>query len=342
MAEKLKIAVIGVGHLGRNHARVFSELDEVELIGIMDTDPDRALSVANELGTKVISSTEGVDAVSIATPTISHFDIASEYIEKGVHVFVEKPMTKNLEQADKLVNLARKKNVILQVGHIERFNPVMIAMEPHIQNLRFIEAHRLGLFTPRSLDIGVVMDLMIHDIDLVLSMVPSPVKSVSAMGVRLITPYEDLANARIIFENGCTANVTASRISFKQMRQMRLFQDNMYISVDFRDRQAKVYKKAPDFMKHVAKLMALKANQPGISAANFAHEMFSELVMLEDLKVVEHEPLKAELKDFVRCVNTGERPKVNGEDGLNAIRVANMIVAEIEKSLASPSGGAVK
>lgn len=343
MSGKLRVGVVGVGHLGRNHARIYSQMPNVELVGVVDSDPAHSQSVAKEFNTKSLSRLEGVDAVSIATPTVSHFEIASEFIKNGVHVLVEKPMTKTVAQAEQLTALARENKVILQVGHIERFNPVITAMEPHLNDLRFIEAHRLGTFTPRSLDVGVVMDLMIHDIDLILNFVKSDVRSVAAMGVSLATPLEDLANARITFENGCTANITASRISLKSMRQMRIFKNDLYISADFMNNKAELIRKSSDFNDRVSKLISrreyfVKSLEPKIKQAasegkDALLDFFSGLINKESINIIPQEPLKAELEHFVECVNTGCQPKVTGEDGLKAIRIANRIIAEINSSL---------
>ncbi|OHB70109.1 MAG: UDP-N-acetyl-D-glucosamine dehydrogenase, partial [Planctomycetes bacterium RBG_16_43_13] len=246
MSQKLRIAVIGVGHLGKEHARIYSKMKGVELVAVCDTIPERVEEVAKGVGSPAVTDYHQlfgkVEVVSIAVPTVSHYDIASEFLRRGIHCLVEKPLTKTIPQAEELVKIARSNGAILQVGHVERFNPAVMAVSNIVGKPRFIECHRLSTFKARSVDIDVVMDLMIHDIDIILHFVKSPLKKVDAVGVSLLFDHEDIANARLEFEDGCIANVTASRISDKAMRKIRIFSDDKYVSLDYAERTAKAYK----------------------------------------------------------------------------------------------------
>ncbi|MDI6732567.1 MAG: Gfo/Idh/MocA family oxidoreductase [Planctomycetota bacterium] len=246
----MKVAVIGVGHLGKNHAKFLSKMPGVRLIGVVDINKDAANEIAHLYQTKPYYDykeiSKMVDAVTIATPTSSHYETAREMIERGIHTFIEKPITTTVSRADKLVRLAKKSRpggIVLQVGHIERFNPAFVSAQEYIKEPRFIECHRLSSFSFRSVDIDVVLDLMIHDIDIILSLVKSPVKRIDAVGIKVISDKIDLANARISFRNGCVANLTASRASDKAMRKMRVFTDKNYASIDFADKTASVYER---------------------------------------------------------------------------------------------------
>src|ERR1051326_2729340 len=235
--NRLRVGIVGVGHLGALHAKMFSQIPTAELVGVVDADSARAGLVAGEVRTRAFPTYQellkNVQAVSIVTPTSTHFELARMAIDAGIHVFVEKPITTTTEQAETLVNLSRSRNVTVQVGHIERFNPALLALEKYKINPMFVESHRLAQFNPRGTDVAVVLDLMIHDIDIILSLVRSPVERIEANGVAVVSNSIDIANARLQFANGCVANVTASRISQKKMRKMRLFQRDAYISVDF-------------------------------------------------------------------------------------------------------------
>ncbi|MEL6824417.1 MAG: Gfo/Idh/MocA family oxidoreductase, partial [Calditrichota bacterium] len=245
MAKQVQIAVLGVGHLGRFHTMQLKEVAEANLVGIFDNSPDRAKEIGDEFNVNVFDSVEAVlekvDAVSIVTPTTWHYELAKQALNAGKHVFIEKPMTTTLEEADELLALAKDKKLKVQIGHIERFNPAIMALEPLNINPLFIEAHRMANFNPRGTDVAVVMDLMIHDIDLILSFVKSPVTEVHASGASIISPTEDIANCRLQFANGCVANVTASRISAKKMRKMRFFEPSAYVSVDFTEGITEIY-----------------------------------------------------------------------------------------------------
>ncbi|MEM7603395.1 MAG: Gfo/Idh/MocA family oxidoreductase, partial [Verrucomicrobiota bacterium] len=243
----VKVGVVGVGAIGRNHARIYAELDSAELVGIYDANLDHAKAIASEFGTEAVTDLDDlvnrVDAASVSTPTITHREIASKLLNAGKHVLVEKPISDSVDDARAIIDLAHEKGLVLQVGHIERFNPVMSQLEKRLDSPKFIECHRLSPFPKRSLDIGVVLDLMIHDLEIVLHLVNSPIASVDAVGIQVLTRREDIANARIRFENGCVANITASRISPERMRKIRVFQSDAYLSLDYQDQSGWIYRK---------------------------------------------------------------------------------------------------
>lgn len=302
----VKVGVIGVGAIGRNHARVYSEIDSANLVGIFDANEEQAQLVASEFGTKAFGSLEElvaqIDAASISTPTVTHREIATLLLTEGKHVLVEKPISDSVDDAKEMIDLAHEKGLILQVGHIERFNPVMSQLEERLNSPKFIECHRLSPFPKRSLDIGVVLDLMIHDLEIVLHLVNSPIASVDAVGIPVLTRREDIANARIRFDNGCVANITASRISPERMRKIRVFQGDAYLSLDYQDQSGWIYRK------------------DGMEIAR------------EEVKVEKDEPLKCELADFVACAARGEMPRVSGQQGAAALDVALEITRLIEAS----------
>ncbi|MEK9135849.1 MAG: Gfo/Idh/MocA family oxidoreductase, partial [Bacteroidota bacterium] len=244
--EQLNIGVVGVGHLGSLHAKMLAEIADVQLVGVHDIDLQKANRIASEFKSRAWSTLDELvsvsDALTIATPTTTHFQVARKAIAQGKHVFIEKPVTHTIAEADELCRLARQKGVLIQVGHIERFNPAILALEKYEIKPMFVESHRLAQFNPRGTDVAVVLDLMIHDIDIILSFVKSPVARVDANGVAVVSDSVDIANARLQFENGCVANVTASRISQRKMRKMRLFQKYEYISIDFSEGQAEVFR----------------------------------------------------------------------------------------------------
>lgn len=334
MAEgKLKIAVVGVGHLGKEHARVYSQLPNVELVGVVDIDEEQGRAVAKRLGTNFYSSVEELDgkasAVSVVVPTRAHYDVASYFLKRGIPVMLEKPMAGDLKEAIALDELSVKGGAILQVGYIERFNPVFRAVEEYPMVPRFIECHRLSNFNFRAKDIGVVLDLMVHDIDIILHLAKSPVKKVEAVGTRIISGKEDVANARIIFENGCVANVTASRVSFRPMRKIRLFSENVYISLDYEGQEAIIYKKSPKLTLDSLNLEGLDAK----SLIDLKDYDFGDLLEVKHIKMEnEQEPLKMELESFVDCVLNNSRPTVSGNEGLRALRVATEILRKIEEN----------
>jgi predicted dehydrogenase len=331
--KKVKVAVIGVGHLGKEHARIYSELPGVELMGVVDTDRERAEQVAKRLNVKCFNNVEEVvdkvSAVSVAVPTSAHYSVASYFLGRGIPVMLEKPVGANMKEAEELVELSARNKVILQVGHVERFNPVVQAIETYPVTPRFIECHRLSAFNFRSKDIGVVLDLMIHDIDIILHLARSKVKKVEAVGTRIISNKEDIANARIVFENGCVANLTASRVSFKPMRKIRIFSENTYISLDYERQEAIIYKKSPKLT-----LESINPEKLGIkNLADLKGFDFGDLLEIKHITMDNQEPLKMELQSFVECVRENRRPAVSGEEGLRALRVATDVLNDIEQNL---------
>lgn len=303
MEKKIRTAVIGVGYLGLFHAEKFSQLPESELVGVVDTNRTRAEEVAAKVGTTAFTDyrelLDKVDAVSIVVPTQFHFEVARSFLERGVHVLLEKPITTTVEEADELIRIADDKGAIFQVGHLERFNPVIVGLKEFLTGPRFIESVRIAPFKPRGTDVNVVLDLMIHDIDIIQTIVGSPVKHISSIGAPVFTDEEDIANARILFENGCVANVTASRISLKSERKMRIFQTDSYISVDFQNKKLAVFHKGSGEMF------------PGVPAIEMKETSFEQ-----------SDALKEEIASFLGCVQTGAKPVVSGQDGKRALETA--------------------
>lgn len=294
--RKINVAVVGVGRLGEIHARIYKELPEANLIAVCDIDREKLTRVAANLGVEAVSNYKDLfaraEAVSIAVPTNLHFAVARDFLTNHIHTLVEKPFTPTLKEADVLIWLAKKNNLTLQVGHIERFNSAFAATAKLIKNPRFIECHRLSPFPNRSLDVGVVLDLMIHDIDIVIGLVNSPIKKIEAVGVRILTELEDIANARITFKNGCICNLTASRVSDEWVRKIRIFLENAYISLDYRNEQAFIYKKT------------------GLA------------ITKDSLPIEKEEPLKKELSHFIECVASNKEPLVSGRVARCALAVA--------------------
>ena len=311
MKRKLRVGVIGVGYLGKFHAEKYARMTDVDLVGVVDVDPLRAQQVADRLNTRVYARHEDlfgfVDAVSVVTPTPHHYEISRDFLKQGVDTFVEKPMTITLEEADELIDLAASRDLVIQVGHLERFNPAVVALADVIDGPMFIESHRLSLFKGRALDVSVVLDLMIHDIDILLNFVGCEIKKIHASGVAVITDRVDIANARLEFENGCVANVTTSRVSMKNQRKLRLFQKNAYIAVDFAEREIVTVMRDATDGPHLIPGMKIESHR-------FEHE----------------DPLDTELRAFVKSVNRREASKVPGEAGRNALAVALNIVDQIE------------
>ncbi|MCB1230653.1 MAG: Gfo/Idh/MocA family oxidoreductase [Verrucomicrobiae bacterium] len=307
---KVRAGVCGVGAIGRNHARIYSELENAELAAIFDADTERARAIADEFGGTVTGTIDEflamVDAASVSTPTVTHREIGTALLEAGKHVLVEKPIADSLDDAKALIDLAAEKGCVLQVGHIERFNPVMAQLEARLDQPKFLEVHRLSPFPNRSVDIGVVLDLMIHDLEIILHLVDSPIAHIDAVGIPVLTHREDIANARLRFENGAVANVTASRISPEKMRKIRVFQSDAYLSLDYQDQSGWIYRK------------------DGMEIAR------------ESVEVEKDEPLKRELADFIDCAAKGAAPKVSGEHGAAALDVALEITRLIETANARP------
>lgn len=303
--NKVRVGVIGVGHLGSIHARIYKEIEGCSLTAVCDVDQIRLSEISNNLNVPGYADYkelyDKVDAVSIATPTKLHYQIACDFLKHNIHTLVEKPFTLSLKEADSLIKIAKRKRLILQVGHVERFNSAFSATQKLIKDPKFIECHRLSPFPNRSLDIGVVLDVMIHDIDIVLGLVDSPIKKIEAVGVPVLTNFEDIANARLTFKNGCICNLTASRISDELMRKIRIFQMNTYISLDYRNEEAFIYKKTPS----------------GITK--------------ESLPIEKEQPLQKELASFIDCVIRNIPPLVSGEIARDALTVAFKIRKEIWK-----------
>ena len=301
--EKLRVAVIGVGHLGSIHARIYKQIPGCVLVGVCDTDPKTAKEVSRALRAPGFTDYRElfgkVDAASISVPTRLHHQVAKEFLTHNIHLLVEKPFTTTLVQADELIALAKSRGLILQVGHIERFNSAFCATQKIIKNPKFIECHRLSSFPNRSLDVGAVLDIMIHDIDIVLGLVNSPLERVESVGINVLTPFEDIANARLTFKNGCIANLTASRISDEVMRKIRIFQENTYISLDYKNAEANVYRKLP------------------------------ERITKERLPIEKEQPLQKELASFVDCVANKKEPLVSGVVAREALAVALEIQEQI-------------
>jgi predicted dehydrogenase len=312
--EKVRVGVVGVGALGQHHARVYASMPDVTLVGVVDALPGRAEEVAGPLATRVFQTYSDlfgkVDAVSIATPTTLHAEIGEQFLGEGVHVLVEKPISHTLEEADRLIQAAKMNNRFLQVGLLERFNPAVVQLREIVQNPRFFEAHRMGLFSPRSLDIDVILDLMIHDLDIICLLVPSPVASVDAVGIAILTNRIDIANARIDFENGCVANITASRVSMEKIRKLRLFHRQEYISADYTRQEVAIF----------------SLNQkPGGGIPD---------IVSRKLTPERKEPLREELNAFVRAVQGSQSVACTGEEGRRVLALALQILAQAESAQA--------
>jgi predicted dehydrogenase len=306
--KQVRLAVVGVGHLGRHHARVAASQAGFRVVGVHDHHPGRAAEVAGEFSLPVLAGLDEVageaEAVVVATPTVTHAEVSRFFLDRGLHVLVEKPMTASLAEADDLVARARKAGRVLQVGHVERYNPAIEAALSLVVSPRFIEVHRLGIFTARSLDVDVVLDLMIHDLQIVSAFVGRPVREIRAAGVPVLTPKLDIANARLEFDGGCVANITASRVSAEKVRKCRLFAPSIYVSVDMQAQS--------------------------VSAVRLVREGGGAEMHPVPVPVSREEPLARELADFRRAVVEGTRPLVSGEDGRDALALAERVVAAVE------------
>jgi len=327
--RKIRVGVAGVGRLGQLHARLYREVAQAELVGVFDTDQERAQSCANEYGVRAFQTVAellgAVEAVNIVTPTSHHFAIAQQAIAHGRHLFIEKPITVSLAEADELIRDCAHKKLVLQVGHIERFNPALLALRGVEVAPMFIESHRLASFDPRGTDVAVVLDLMIHDLDVILSLVKSPLVHFDASGVAVISNEPDIANARLKFENGCVANVTASRISQKKMRKMRLFQRDAYISIDFLQGLSEVF-------KLVAADAPMDPSSLPLVLGKIDQGDQKRHIVYEKLQAPEGNALKMELESFLAAIANGTPPPVTGEDGRRALEVASAITEMIKKT----------
>jgi predicted dehydrogenase len=311
--EPVRVGVVGVGYVGQHHARIYSELPGVELVGIVDIDESRLRELGARHPIRLCRDYRdllgAVDAVSVAVPTRLHYPIAREFLEYGIDVLVEKPIAQSLTQADELVEIATADDRIFQVGHIERFNGAVKALEAIVRSPGFIECHRLGPFAARNTDVDVVLDLMIHDIDIILNLINSPVTAVSAVGVPVISDQVDIANARLQFESGCVANLTASRVSVERVRRIRIFQRDTFISLDYAQQEIAVYHRIP----------IEGGAAPGATPK----------IVKEDIFIDKAEPLRVELESFIECVRSRKKPLVSGEEGRDALKVASQIVERL-------------
>ncbi|HYK38401.1 MAG TPA: Gfo/Idh/MocA family oxidoreductase [Candidatus Eremiobacteraceae bacterium] len=307
--EAIRVAVVGCGEFGRNHARVYKEMEGAALVGFYDADPIRASAFANEFGGRAFSSLDelagNVSAASVAVPTVGHSEVGCLLMKRGIDVLVEKPMAASLAEADKLVDVASRHSRILQIGHVERFNPAVLAVEPILHRPLFFEVHRLGVFTPRSLDVDVIYDLMIHDLDILLALVGEPVTEVKAVGIPVLTDKVDIAHARLEFAGGAVANVTASRVSTERVRKVRFFQQHEYISLDYARRDA----------------LRVRVDRPG------PEPQFG----FEKLDAPSVEPLRGELEAFLDAVRTRKPPKTSGESGRASLELAVRVMTSIQQ-----------
>ena len=301
--KKLRVGVVGVGHIGSNHARLYAEIPSAEFVAVYDVDLRRGHTIGKRFGATSAKSLdefiEIIDAASVATPTNTHYEIARALLARGKHLLIEKPITDNTAHASELVELARANSLVLQVGHVERFNPVLSALEKHLTHPRFIEAHRLSPYPDRGTDIGVVLDLMIHDLEIILHFVRSPVQSIDAVGVPVLSRAEDIANARLRFENGCVANVTSSRISPERMRKIRVFQEDAYLSLDYQNQSGEIYQRG------------------------------GGRITRDKVEIEPEEPLKRQLTSFIECASTGREPRVSGFQATAALELAVQITKRI-------------
>jgi predicted dehydrogenase len=325
--KKVRIGILGTGHLGKLHTKMLSQIPSCNFVGIYDSNGEQAKIAANEYRVKAFPKIDellnSVDAVSIAATTSAHYELAKKCFEKNIHVFVEKPITATIEQAEELVKISEDKNLKLQVGHIERFNPALLSLEKYIMEPMFIQTDRLAQFNPRGTDVAVVLDLMIHDIDIILSLVKDEVKNIEASGVAVVSDTIDIANARIQFKKGAVANVTASRISQKKMRKMRIFQRDNYIALDFITGVSEVYRLVP---------LDEKASSAAISFGEIGIGERKKRVVYEQPEIKEVNALRYELELFVDTVLNDRKPEVSGLDGLKALKVADIILKKIDES----------
>ena len=302
--NKLKVAVIGIGHLGHHHARIYANMPDIKLTAVCDSNKKLAKKTASHHNTACYTDYKDligkIDAASIAVPTELHFEIAKKLLENNIHCLIEKPITNDLSQAQQLVQLAENKKLILQVGHVERFNPAIRGVQQYVQNPRFIECHRMGPFKKRALDVGVVLDLMIHDIDIIMYLVNSPITSIEAVGINVLTDYEDIANARLKFQNNAIANISASRLSAAEMRKIRIFQPDAYISLDYVKKAAVIFRKS------------------------------GKRITRSNIPIKIKDALEQELASFVDCIQKDQKPLVSGKEATEALRIALEITNQLK------------
>jgi predicted dehydrogenase len=344
MSDKVKVAVLGTGSLGKEHVRIYAELaaaKHVDFVGVYDVVSEPARKLAEKHKVRLFASPHelaaAADALSIVTPTTTHFDLAKSLLAQRKHVLVEKPMTDNAAQAAELVELAQANKCVLQVGHVERFNPIFNYLQKVATKPKFIETHRLSPYPARSTDIGVVLDLMIHDLDVVLAFVKSPVTSVDAVGIPVLSKTEDIANARLRFANGCIANVTVSRVAPERMRKIRVFSGGptpSYISLDYRAQEGFIYRIARDDEEESSLLKKLLASKGSTIVSQFA----GKRIVREPVPITKDEPLKLELKHFIECVTAQSTPMVSGESAKDALELAFQITAQVREALKKDEG----
>lgn len=332
--SKLRLAVVGVGHLGKIHARLLAERDDVLLVGVADADAASRTEVAAACKTTAVADyhdlVDEVDAAIIATPTYTHRDVALAFLNRGLHVLVEKPLTGSVREADDLVAAARRRKAVLQVGHVERFNPALVAAEPYLGHPRFIEATRVGSFTARSTDIGAVLDLMIHDIDLMLHLVGAHVRNVFAMGQALLGRHEDVANARLEFENGCVAHLSASRVHFgPPRRQMQIWGSESFADIDFAARTARVVSPSSAVLRHEIDVAAMSAPE----RATLRETLHETHLRSNELAVEPRNAIADQHQDFLESIRSGREPRASGADGRDALVVAERVLAAIQAHL---------
>jgi predicted dehydrogenase len=329
MPKPIRVAVVGAGHLGRHHARLYAAIPHAELVGVADILPERAESVGAAYGaapaTDYRQLIDQVDAASIAVPTEAHFAVARDFIERGRAVLIEKPFTRSLAEADELLALAARQGVPIQVGHVERFNPAFVAAQRHLTTPLYIDCDRIGTFTFRSLDIGVVLDLMIHDLDILLDLVGAPVTAIEAVGVPVLSAHEDIANARLTFASGCVANLTASRVATHAVRKVRIIQPDAYISIDYGQQRALLFRKRPDAIDPAT--IDLTTIQDPRSF------VFEKLISMQEIPMEAQDALEQQLLAFLECVATGAPPPCSGHDARKALELASRILRSIESNL---------
>ncbi|MCF7955058.1 MAG: Gfo/Idh/MocA family oxidoreductase [Phycisphaerae bacterium] len=331
MSDKIRTAIVGAGKMGGIHAKVYNSLDNCDFVGVYDPVAESAKKIGGDFGCQVFESVDemigNVDAVTISAPTIYHYELAKQFIENGIAVMIEKPLAASVEEGQKIVDLAKKHNVVVAVGHSERCNPVSQAMKRLDIEAKFIEANRISPYPFRSTDIGVVLDVMIHDIDIVLSLAGSKIKKVDAVGVNVIGEHEDICNARVFFENGCVANITASRLAMKTERKVRVFSKQAYLSLDYFKKEGMVIKTAPN----VDVVKWIKEHQDA-NDFDFGTVNWPDLLNIEQLDIDDREPLRVEQESFLQAVASHDaRPEVTGEEGLQALQCAAMILEAIKE-----------
>jgi len=331
-----RVAVIGVGHFGLNHARIYASMPDVNLVAVADPSGERCSAVGDQYDALAVADhtrVGDVDAVSIAVPTVRHSDIACWFLERGIPVLVEKPLADSVTAAQRIVEVARKNDTFVGVGHVERFNPVVVAATDLGIRPLFIECHRLNPFSFRAMDVGVVLDLMIHDLDIILHFVDSKVQRVDAVGIGILSEHEDIANVRLTFANGAVANVTASRVAVQTMRKIRVFSPDCYISLDYGQREGVIFKKSSKLTLDVVR--KISEDPSSLADLRGKESVFGELLHSETIPLPEHDPLEKELANFIAAVRRGGRPAVTGEHGVEVLEIADAILESIRRSQAA-------